>query len=546
MTRARLAAEANYEGDSVHSGGTTVEETNTSPPLLSSSSEQYLVQHSTTGTAATAAAGTKGSYGIPYRKTSADGMSIGSGGTTSHGTTLNGYGQHPPPPQVHSQGSHPPSTVAAQGLPGQPPQHHPRMHVQTSSHTQGPPPPPILQYPYPRHPSPVYQKTRPETWEGNLPPPTAEYQLPDLYHNTNGPSFSSPMNMNRGRCFSAGATTSSTVPSGSNPYEASSWEEASRKNTNITNKNDAYRPNSNLIYEGTSQEANHHNRPRCATLSPPGMSRLHEDRPFLFSDGEKDRLAVPPLSEPRPRFHTTGILGSAFEPISSLGGGHHHHTKQLKPPTPPSLAEHVKFNVEYRMMSTGSNGDLPSSVAEAVLGSLTASTGPVDLFDAGSTAFRSSSNEDVGQLSPFRKSSSQEYSQLDRIVTESSGSGSIFSSGPSQKSFFSSSEYNNDRMLSMTNSWGGEVSVGEDTTSFGFSQEFNNLLIGGDGPALRGRAQTAPCFGENHALGSKLDPEHRLEESNTSNNWYDSVSSSTMLGFGGSSQLPPGFDKPFG
>jgi hypothetical protein len=199
------------------------------------------------------------------------------------------------------------------------------------------------------------------------------------------------------------------------------------------------------------------------------------------------------------------------------------------------MIERVKFNVEDRMLSTGSNGDLPSSVAEAVLESLTASAGP-DMMDLMEGPFRSPSNNNgtIGR-SPFRKSSSTEDPYMERIITESSGSGSLFSN-PSQKSFFSSNnDYSNERMLSVTNSWGGEVGGDYESSSFGFSQEFNNLLIGdANGPALRGRAQTAPCFGE-HPFVSQLDPEHTLDEG------Y----SKGMLGFGGGN-LPPGFDKPPG
>lgn len=282
-----------------------------------------------------------------------------------------------------------------------------------------------------------------------------------------------------------------------------------------------------IFYESAlTEEAN---RRRCATMSPPGMSRLHEDRPFLFSGDEKDRLAIPPLSEPRPRFHTTGILGSAFETISSRsqqhGGGPH---------SPPRLIDRVKFNSEDRMLSIGSNGDLPSSVAEAVLESLTASTGPMDLFDSGSP-FHSTTNVGLGK-SPFRKMASDELYPADRNRTESTASASMFSSGA--KSIFSS-DYSNDRLLSMTNSWGGEVGD-ENSSAFGFSHDFSNLLNFDDGPAPRSRAQTAPCFGENHQFLSQLDPEHRFEDKPL----YECAPS--ISGFGRSSNLPPGFDNPGG
>ena len=471
MTRARLAAEANYEGDSVHSGGTGDGGVPSIQQQDRNSPDSYPLPPPLPN-----------SYGMPYRKSSADGLSISSG--SNNGTNNLNYVPHHP------------------SMPPPPTRMHPNVAV-----------PSALPYPYPRHASPVY-KTHTDTWE--------EYPSQGARVSSGNPSFSSP-SLNRGRCFSAGATTTTSAPRPTVPYETSSWEEQRVEQP--------YRP----YYEET-------NRPRCATMSPPGMSRLHEDRPFFFSGEEKEKLAIPPLSEPRPRFHTTGILGSAFEPISTgLGGMQPHQQRQQQrgggPPSPPDLAaDRVKFNVDDRMLSTGSNGDLPSSVAEAVLESLTASTGPIDLFDVNHSPLRSSALHD----GPFRKSSSAESHPLDRIVTESSGSESFFSSGPSQKSVFSSDYYTNERMLSTTNSWGGEVSVGDDnSTSFGFSQEFNNLLIGG--PAMRSRAQTAPCFGENHLFKSQLDPEHNLEVE--SGNRLGSAPS-MMLGFGASTNLPPGFDKP--
>jgi hypothetical protein len=565
MTRARLAAEANYEAEeSVHTSGSG-EERNSPNVDVYLQPPPTLHHHTSNG------------Y-MTFRKGSADGAnSIGSNGN------LTGYGQGgavvqqqqqhhqghgPVPHSIHpSQQHHIQHSIQQQQ--GHMP--HPRMQVVQAASTASPHPSssgPSMHYPYPCHPSPVYhaQKPRTDTWENSS--SASEYQVPDLLYPPSSqggvPSFSSPReggasmnNFNRGRCFSAGATVSSSHPlpsSSSGPYETSSWEEQTNR--------EVYRPNTTgMYYDRMAEESN---PPRCATMSPPGMSRLHEDRPFLFSGEDKDRLAVPPLSEPRPRFHTTGVLlgnSSAFEPISAkntIGGSGslhpHHHPRGSGPPSPPSF-ERVKFNIEDRMMSTGSNGDLPSSVAEAVLESLTASSGPMmDLFDSNST-YHSFVGDGSGK-SPFRKSSSQEYS-LERIVTESSGSGSLFSgsggggggASSSQKSFFSTSNdyYTNDRMLSVTNSWGGEVENNDNSASFGFSQEFNNLLIGSDGPALRGRAQTAPCFGENHLfVGSKLDPEHRLEDNsaNCSSNRYDSAP--MMLGFGRFTNLPPGFDKPSG
>eukprot|EP00804_Cyclotella_cryptica_P022854 CCRYP_005045-RA/>CCRYP_005045-RA protein AED:0.10 eAED:0.10 QI:324/1/1/1/0.83/0.71/7/4332/896 len=521
MTRARLAAEANYEADSVHSSGTREEGQQQPLQQDRTSPREYpqpppLPQQNA-------------NYCAAFRKSSTDGISISS---VPSSVNLNGYVQQPPPHQSHVH-------------PHQQPHRHQRMQQQQ---------PTSMQYPYPRYPSPVYQqqfqnnnsspvrarspmfaKPRTDTWDTSS--VASEYQVPELYAPNAVPSFSSPMTFNRGRCFSAGATITAGIPAPSVPYETSSWEDA--------------RPNPSLgtYYDASLQEAN---RRRCATMSPPGMSRLHEDRPFLFSGDEKDRLAIPPLSEPRPRFHSTGILGSAFEPIShfrSATGGMHHHG--VVPPSPPSLMERVKFNVGDRMLSTGSNGDLPSSVAEAVLESLNASSGPLDLFDSHSPLRSFSNVEDAGaRKSPFRKSdnNSEPVYPLDRLVTEeSTGSGSMFSSGASKSIF--SSEYSNDRLLSMTNSWGGEGGL-ENSSLFRFSEDFSNLLnIGNDGPGPRGRAATAPCFGENHPFVSQLDPEHHLgdEERKLAPPFSSYESSSSTSGIsipGRNSNLPPGFDKP--
>jgi hypothetical protein len=227
------------------------------------------------------------------------------------------------------------------------------------------------------------------------------------------------------------------------------------------------------------------------------------------------------------------------------------HRQGVVPPSPPSLLERVKFNVGDRMLSTGSNGDLPSSVAEAVLESLNASSGPMDLFDNHSPLRSFSNVDDVGtRRSPFRQSdnSSEPAYQLDRLVTEeSTASGSLFSSGASKSVF--SSEYSNDRLLSMTNSWGGEGGL-ENSSLFRLSQDFSNLLnIGNDGPGLRGRAATAPCFVENHPFVSQLDPEHHFEDNGKMlvhpYSSYEAMSSTSGVNVPESSlNLPPGFSMP--
>ncbi|KAL9180671.1 hypothetical protein ACHAXT_011124 [Thalassiosira profunda] len=238
-------------------------------------------------------------------------------------------------------------------------------------------PHPFGQAQRPRHPSPIFGTgpgpdglSSSQTWSmGEMSASRdvhtpAEASFHTAVNSNSGGSmpFASPMSdsnamsLNRARCFSAGAT----LPSSFDRHQA------------------AYYGNAPLVGDA--------NRQRCATASPPGMARVHEDQPFLFSTDDKTRLAIPPLSEPRMRLHSTGGLnthsavqafntsvspppnvgsGSAFMPIGKS-------EEQLVPPSPPPMAlDRSKFGAYDRTVSsssaTSAHGDLPSSMAEAVL-----------------------------------------------------------------------------------------------------------------------------------------------------------------------------------
>ena len=318
------------------------------------------------------------------------------------------------------------------------------------------------------------------------------------------------MAFNRGRCFSAGAG----IPSSFDRYLFEVEQQQQQQQQQAA----YYDPPMSGVA----------NRRRCATMSPPGMSRLHEDRPFLFYGEDKERLSIPPLSEPRVRhahqsgFNNQGVTfqalsssaspqppslgsGSAFEPIGKAGSSSSLH----RPKSPPNLTveRSTKFGPGDRALSTGSNvsmhGDLPSSVAESVLESIT-SGAPIPI------------GGDVIGESPFRSTKHPtDVSSAFRFDKESGG-GSLFSSG--SRSIFSP-ENSGENILG-TNSWGGAESSLFDSneggahSTYGLSHDFSSLLniYGGDGPGLRGRAATAPCFGENEQLSplfvSRIDPEH--------------------------------------
>lgn len=379
----------------------------------------------------------------------------------------------------------------------------------------------MAQHQYPRHPSPVFGAGRNQHFNGNQPQQVARQPSPaDGLSSSNwecAMPFSTPssdsnndIKLNRGRCFSAEAT--SGMPSSFEQHQTAYYD--------------------HVPLTGTA------NRQRCATTSPPGMSRLHEDRPFLFSNDDKERLAIPPLSEPRLRLHSTGglnthgtamrafassvsppptnndVSGSAFVSVSGK------KNEQFLPQSPPhttSSANRSKFGVGDRTISTGSasgHGDLPSSMAEAVLESITstsASNGGIQMI--GTSPFHSSEQGFIGE-SPYRVSeSSDNTSSAFRLpgLTGSSGSASLFSSAESHN-IFSTEKSSGDRMLLGTQSWGGADD--EASTNMGLSHDFSNLLNFADGegaPPARGRAATEPVWLGGNDLVSRIDPEHNAE-----------------------------------
>lgn len=475
MTRARLLAEgdADPNGDSsVHSGGNSSKGSGDQPLCITTSgsggqtsSQQYS----------------------QYRKNSADAVSVSSGrsGSNSQGMVTQGYQgqqqQHQRMPQQQQQ------------IPYQYPRHVSPIFGNAPSQF-------IANQPSPRQPSPSFGVgPRADTWETASVASTlaSEYQgLEPVYPTATNMPFSSTdgnvMAFNRGRCFSAGAG----VPTTQSSFEPqTSWDEQQLAAP---------------YYENNSTT----NRRRCATMSPPGMSRLHEDRPFLFSGEEKDRLAIPPLSEPRPRFHSTGLVsaqggafqslgnGNAFKPVGMTGGSNSNNNSNMPQSPPPLNVDRVKFNADDRALSTGSNfsvhGDLPSSMAESVLESLTSISGPALGDILGNSPFRPSVNEKTnGVTSAFR---------FDTLLKEPSGSGSLFSTDSGSRSICPP-DNSGERLLMGTNSWGGEGEEGLHST-FGLSHDFSSLLnfSGESGSGLRGRAATAP---ENHLpFVSRIDPEH--------------------------------------
>jgi len=318
---------------------------------------------------------------------------------------------------------------------------------------------------------------------------------------------SSGMVFNRGRCFSAGAG----IPSSS--FEQYLFEQQQHSQA-------AY-------FE--AQMSGSANRRRCATVSPPGMTRLYEDRPYPAHVKDKEHCPIPPLSEPRLRHagHQSGFngkamsfqslsltpspqppsigSGSAFEPIGKMNS----NNPLNRPRSPPNLnAERSsKFGLVDRSQSTGSSasihGDLPSSMAESVLESITG-------------AQQQHPMDGVIEESPF-----EAIGRLNNDVTsgfrfgEESGNGSFFSGGP--RSIFSHENSGGHNILG-TNSWGGAESSLFDSNEENFdsgylSHDFSSLLqiCDDNGPAPRGRAATAPCFGENSQLSpllvSRIDPE---------------------------------------
>ena len=367
-------------------------------------------------------------------------------------------------------------------------------------------------YNYPRHPSPVFGSGE-NQFNRHSPAFGLACNHPRLQGDSWSPRSSNVMN-NRGRCFSAEATMSSSTYE--QQHQAASYYD-------------------NVPLTGAA------NRQRCATVSPSVMSRLHEDRPLLFSTDDKERLAIPPLSEPRLRLHSTGGLNthgtamrafsstiSPFVPIEDKAN------EEFIPQSPPPISmvdrsnvtRRSKFGVNDRMISTGSaasgHGDIPSSMAEAVLASLTgASHGSIQAI--GTSPFHSSEQGFIGE-SPYRPSESSDTSssafRIPGLVPESSGSMSLFSSGESNNIIFSPAEKLGDRMLLGALSWDGSDEKTSISNIGGLTHDFGSLLNFSDGNVpLRGRAKTDSelipgWLGGKSTLVSRMDPEHNAADTN--------------------------------
>ncbi|KAL3760855.1 hypothetical protein ACHAWU_007921 [Discostella pseudostelligera] len=368
-------------------------------------------------------------------------------------------------------------------------QQQPQLQMQNISH-----------YQYPRQPSPGFV-AGPYHFNGNVPPPapssaiglstgqsrgqgetwdTASSASSTLAADYSMNTYTNTTQGNRGRCFSAGATTG--IPYSFDKNQA------------------AYYRNGPLMGAVNRQE--------CSSMTPPGMSRLHEDRPLLFSNGEKDKLAIPPLSEPRMRFHSTGGLnvhgtaippaptldnvGNAFVPINKVND---QSWSQLMHPR-NSLGRNGSQDRALLAGSTNSgHGDLPSSMAEAVLESITSVGGQV----IGQSNFRAD-HELSGE-----SMASAVFRMGDNLLPETSGSMPLFSSGESRNIF-------SPKTLLETHSWGGGSDDGTTHSTLGLTHDFSNLWntpSDNNGPALRGRAATEPSWfgGNDSLLVSRIDPE---------------------------------------
>lgn len=315
-----------------------------------------------------------------------------------------------------------------------------------------------------RHPSPVFGTTAPCQFNGAMQSPRQISPMSDyqsVAHSGSGGTnmpFSSPLSwaggdgnsmaVNRSRCHSAEASPLRTA--------------------------------GGFVHVAMSVDAN---RRRCLTTSPLAkMDCVNEDKPFWFSDDDKDRLKIPQLSQRRGLYPgSLALSDSAFQPIGKATSGGFPFANQR-----PQQLSHAD-----RLMSMESqgHGDLPSSMAEAVLNSLTGA--PPGISSIGgdvivSSPFRplDNRNDEVGD-SPFR-------TLADNLLSASaSGSESMFSSGESN------------RVILGTHSWGGEGDD-EGPNNLSLSHDFSSLLNIGEpsSPApMRGRANTDPPHFSSSLLG---------------------------------------------
>lgn len=305
-----------------------------------------------------------------------------------------------------------------------------------------------------RYPSPVFDAAAPSQFNGAMQSPRrisplSDFQGPDAgmlntanggNGGTNAPFSPPPISwasgeasamMNRSRCHSAEANLSPLRSVGGSV-------------------------NVSMSMEG--------NRRRCLTTSPLAqmtrMDRVSEDKPFWFDDDEKDRLAIPQLglrsslNSAPPTFSD-----SAFQPIGKPRGLSFSDQK-------PQQLSHADRMVS---MESQGHGDLPSSMAEAVLNSLTGAPQGVSAIggDVIGSPFRPVKNhsDTVGDL---------RFRTLSDNLLSASASGSELG----------------------TLSWGGDT--GDEETSnnnLSLSDDFNSLLNIGEPSSLaplRGRANTDP------------------------------------------------------
>ena len=384
--------------------------------------------------------------------------SVHSGGT--HGSSNNGsiYAN-----VIPSQSSEPltrnlvqtnDSIRHTQSFGGQPSQHHYQQHPHQQQQRQ------YQQYPNNvRHPSPIFGGAPPSQFNGAMQSPRRNNTMADYHQGPDGinltntssggmnmsfspPPMGGPME-NRSRCHSAEATHFRSV---------GSYNQAP-----------------------VNSDAN---RRRCLTMSPLAsrgrMDRVNEDTPIWFDDdNSRDQLAVPTLSV-RHGLQPPSFSESAFQPIGKASPASLSLTNQK--PQPLSLADRM-----LSMESQG-HGDLPSSMAESVLDSLTGAPPGISSIGGevivGSSPFRPvKSQSNIGER-PYRAMS-------DNFLTVSaSGSESMFSNGETNLG------------LLETNSWCIE---GDDDASnaLSLSHDFSQLLNMGEPSSLapmRGRANTDPHF----------------------------------------------------
>lgn len=316
-----------------------------------------------------------------------------------------------------------------------------------------------------RHPSPVFGAAAPSQFNGAMQSPRqisplSEYQGSDATMLTTANSgsggtstmpFSSPMSwaggdgnsmVNRSRCHSAEASP--------------------------------LRSTGGVVHIPLSSDVN---RRRCLTTSPMAkMDRVNEDKPFWFTDNDKDRLAIPQLAQ-RPRLHSasSAFSDSAFQPIGKAAA-------QGGLPFSNQMPKQLSHSARLMSMESQGHGDLPSSMAEAVLNSLTGAPPGISLIGGdviGSSPFRPLENKihEIGD-SPFRALNAN------LLSTSASGSESMFSNGESN------------RVILETHSWGGgSDEASNNNNDMSLSHDFNSLLNIGEQSSLapmRGRANTEP------------------------------------------------------